>query len=478
MKRLNFNSEKLVVDWVSFKFQYLESAQQKRIIDYLFKIGFNSYYECGKLAYSQKEILKKTSENKFEVLFVNQGPYWDGTLLHFSGKNAARFYLHVKQGNIDFQILSNGILSRFDLHYNLETFIDEKNLRAFFQKCQNDLQLNVGYEKNRQGQILKIGNRRSNRYSRIYYLNNTLRFEHEMKGRFIQNYSQLLMKENSIEFENKLSEHFLLYFWKYLPIDSPYLTWLAVKLRSIKPKHLPALMFKTDYIGSVNTVDEKKKVIKFLQFLVYAKELDYQIDFLGATSYRCISFRLAEFIKVQKPNIKEISQYQLKKFREFFTELQTQFLLSLFDNESFQSLISIPKVEFWKQDQFWICKVWIIEDLFYHNYPFALPDIFPDKISKIQFLVRFEVVKIFSSATIEKKFFVKNFIECYPASLSNKSIKQIKEFFVESIETLKQESLIQPKFKIIRNGKIQSVKQLTYQNISEGFVIYEQLTFI
>jgi len=203
MQRLSFNSEKLAVDWISFKFQFLESTQQKVIVDYLFEIGFNSYYECGKLARPQKEVLKKDSKNKFEVLFVKEGPYWNGTLLHFSGKNAARFYQYAKRKNIDSQILSNGILSRFDLHYNLETFIEEENLRSFFQECQNDLQLNVGYEKNKQGQILKIGNRRSNRYSRVYYLNNLLRFEHEMKGRFIQNYSQLFMEENWIEFETE-----------------------------------------------------------------------------------------------------------------------------------------------------------------------------------------------------------------------------------------------------------------------------------
>lgn len=64
-------------------------------------------------------------------------------------------------------------------------------------------------------------------------------------------------------------------------------------------------MFKTDYIGLVNTVNEKK-IIRFLQFLIYAKELDYQIDYLGSTPYRCVNFRLAEFIKVQKPNRENI----------------------------------------------------------------------------------------------------------------------------------------------------------------------------
>lgn len=475
MKRLSFNSEGLAVDWITFKFPFLESAQQEKIVNYLFEIGFNCYYEFGKLAHPQKEVIKEAPENKFEVLFIKNGDYWDGTLLHFSGKNAAHFYKSVREKKIDFQIFSSGILSRFDLHYNLETFINSENLDSFFQDCQSSLQLNVGYEKNKRGQILKIGSRRSNRYSRVYSLNNQLRFEHEMKGRFIQGYSQLLMEEDLEGFEQGLSERFLVYFGKYLPMDSNYLTWLAVKLRSMRPQPLASLMFKTDSIGLVNTVDQKKKLIRFLHFLVYAKELDYKVESLGSTSYRCVTFRLSEFLRLQKPNLKEVNTHQVDKFRKFFKELQTGFLVSLFSNERFQSLVSVPKVELWKENHSWVCKVWVVEELFYYNYPFSLPNIFHDELSQSEFLVRFEVLKIFSSPDVEKEFSVTDFIKSYPSSLSNKSIKQIKEFFIESVEILQQESLIQPRFQIIRDGRIESVNKLTYQNISEGFIIYERV---
>lgn len=48
--KLSFESENLVVDWISFKFQYLEDSTKTKIANYLFKIGFNSYHESGKLA--------------------------------------------------------------------------------------------------------------------------------------------------------------------------------------------------------------------------------------------------------------------------------------------------------------------------------------------------------------------------------------------------------------------------------------------
>jgi hypothetical protein len=60
--------------------------------------------------------------------------------------------------------------------------------------------------------ILRIGNRKSNQYSRIYQKKNSLRFELEMKGKFLQDYHLLLVSNRLEEFEKRLSFHFLLYF--------------------------------------------------------------------------------------------------------------------------------------------------------------------------------------------------------------------------------------------------------------------------
>ena len=41
--KLSFKSENLVVDYISLKFQHLDNFTQKKITNYLFKLGFNSY---------------------------------------------------------------------------------------------------------------------------------------------------------------------------------------------------------------------------------------------------------------------------------------------------------------------------------------------------------------------------------------------------------------------------------------------------
>ncbi len=74
--KLSFESENLVVDYISFKFQHLDKFTQTEITNYLFKLGFNSYQESGKLAKPIKESILVSSKNQFEVCFVGDNSYW------------------------------------------------------------------------------------------------------------------------------------------------------------------------------------------------------------------------------------------------------------------------------------------------------------------------------------------------------------------------------------------------------------------
>jgi hypothetical protein len=121
-----FESENLVVDWISFKFQDLDNPTIINIANYLEKIGFNSYQQSGKLAKPIKESLLVSSQNKFEVLFVKEGPYWQGTTLQFSGLNATFFYSLAQKGLISWEIFSSGVLSRFDLYFSRNTKTEDK----------------------------------------------------------------------------------------------------------------------------------------------------------------------------------------------------------------------------------------------------------------------------------------------------------------------------------------------------------------
>jgi len=150
---------------------------------------------------------------------------------------------------ISWELFSSAILGRFDIHYS---------------------------RKNKKGFILKIGNRRSDQYSRVYQGKDFLRFEYEMKGRFIREYHSLLVSGNLKEFETKLSKSFLNNFGNKLPLRYSYLDWLAFRLRLIRNQKLFSSGLKLHYIQPMDylSVKDRQQFFTFLQFLVYAQNLE------------------------------------------------------------------------------------------------------------------------------------------------------------------------------------------------------------
>jgi hypothetical protein len=480
---LAFESENLVVDWISFKFQFLENNEQIGVAHYLSKLGFDSYQESGKLAKPIKEAVQLNPSNKFEVIFVKGGPYWEGTTLQFSGSNATRFYNLVQKKLVNWKNFSSATLGRFDLYYyrnNKST--DKISSKDFLENCQRELKQtnkNFSLEKNRKGWILKIGSRRSNNYFRIYETQNSLKFEHEMKGEFLQKHHLFLVSNTLDEFEQKLSSHFLVYLGKLLPLNYSHLDWLAIKLRPIRKRSILQYGLNLHYVqkSGFQLFNDRKNFISLLQFLVYAKTLDYKIGYLEPTYYRLVTFRVQDFFKFQNPTVKSTNYYQLKKLIQFFDELQANSLIKSFTDNRYRSLVTIPEVNLQKSKQnCWVAKVWVSEELFRYTHPFLLPDFFQQKLTKDEFEVQFKVIQIFSSITIVKEFFIQEFLDSYPSVLSNQRRTKIKRLFIQSVKLFQQYDLIEPDYKVISDGYYCSVEELTIYNISEGFVLHEKLS--
>jgi len=234
---------------------------------------------------------------------------------------------------VNWRIFSSAVLSRFDLYYSRNNKITDKiSGTDFLENCLRKLKQtnkNVSLEKNYKGWILKLGSQRSNNYSRIYEANNSLKFEHEMKGKFLQKYHLLLVSNRLQEFEQKLSSYFFLYFGKLLPLNYSYLDWLVIQLRPIRKQHIPQSGLNSHYIetNSFQSFTDRKKFASLLQFLLYAQHLDFTTGSLGSTSYRLGIFRVQDFLKFQN---KSNNYYQIKKLLDFFDELQKNSLIKSF----------------------------------------------------------------------------------------------------------------------------------------------------
>ena len=282
-------------------------------------------------------------------------------------------------------------------------------------QCLKEIQTtnnNVGFDKNSKGRILTIGNRASNLFYRLYDGKNFLKFEHEMKGKFLQDYHLLLVENRFEEFEQQLTSHFLSYSAKKLPLHYSYLDWLVIQIRPIRKlrkQPITESAIHSHYLdpNSFHAFTDRKHFFSLLQFLMYAQNLDFTADSLGTTSYRQVVFRLQDFFQYQNPTLKSTNYYQFKKIRDFFIQLQTNSLIQSFTDSEYRSLVTIPEVQLQKSKQnSWIAKVWIAEELFYYTHPFLLPTFFKTKTTKDQFEVQFKVIQVFSSINIELKFFI------------------------------------------------------------------------
>ena len=105
------------MDYISFKFEDLEDWKEKELVSYLLKLGFNCYKESGKLRKPIKTPIFMGLKNIHEACFVVDNPYWQGTVVTFSGLSAKFFYMLLKEKKLTREVFSDGILGRFDIYY-------------------------------------------------------------------------------------------------------------------------------------------------------------------------------------------------------------------------------------------------------------------------------------------------------------------------------------------------------------------------
>jgi hypothetical protein len=298
-----------------------------------------------------------------------------------------------------------------------------------------------------------------------------------MKGKLLQKYHLLLVSNRLEEFEQKLSSHFLLSFGKLLPLQYSYLDWLVIRLRPTFKQTTLQNGLNSDSIKSEIVMDTRT-FVSLIQFLNYVQHLDFEIEYLGLTGYRKVVFKLRDFLEFQDPSVKNTNRYRLGKIKEFFQQLQSGLYVTSLSNARFQSLVIVPQIKFEKcpKQKFLIAKVWLVEELFYYNYPYYLPNFFQQKLTKYELEVRFKLFQVFSSVSIKKEIFVQEFFKSYPSVLNNQQKTKIKKCFIEFVKVLKEHDLIESKYKIISNGSLHHTQELTTRNIFEGFLIYEKLS--
>lgn len=476
MQEFSFQSQELKVDWVTFNFKdlYLVDLEKSNstllpIAKQLSKLGFNCFQKPNRKA--EQPILIH-SKNESKVSFI-ESYEWPGVNLVFTGVNSEIFYNIIKTKTINWQLFSSARLTRFDLCYSQEIQkSDQTSVNDFLMECAKKTtknNRNTNLITNKKGKIFTFGNRKSKNFYRIYEKDNALRFEQEIK---YLDYSLLALKDFE-QFENQLSNTFIENWSAILPLYFSYTDWLVCQLRTMRDLKINT-DFKTDYIQNKVVFKnlERTNFLNLLYFLNYSQSLDYEIDSLGSTYYRKVTLQVKHFLSYKNESY---NYYQLKKILQFFDELQKNSLIKFFSDKKYRSLVSITEVIVEKRQlNSWFAEVWIAEELFDYAHPFLLPDLFRVKLTKHQFEVQFKFIQTFSSMNVEKIFHIQEFFNTFSSSLNGRQKLKIKEYFVQLVQLFKEYNLIEGRYKIIHQGKVEKVKNLNSRNITEGFIIYEK----
>ena len=490
MKLLNFQSQNLVVDYISFNIQ--GSNNPKPIAKYLFeKFNFNSTIAKG--FDGREKSLFYDNRNQHQVSFrqyvydPESKSYWVGTKINFSRKHAVYFYSFIKKHQFDWNLfeLKNTSLGRIDLHYFRKSKITDQNdqVEHFMEKCCQRIRAKSKRRKAKWGResnglILKIGSRSSSNYYRVYQKSNGLEFELELKNELVKSFQKLLVDNCIKEFEHDLSKYFYRQSFKSLNLNTCYMDWLLDWYRKASEKqNITGLL--TTYLKNENLNSSKNKELTFnlLRFLSFIKSQKSSKRSLDDQVYYITNFLVSDFTRYI--GVDDKSHYQRKKVLQILQDLQIFKLqtfkttLENFDDGEFCSSVMIPYFKVKKKGKVWTVTVAVGKQLLSYEYPYHFTNYFTSWKDKYQCQVKFQILQTISTYHLEKQLPVEDFLK--PFNVSNKKQTEIKELILEALNKLINSQLIQPQFKIIKKDGSVSVIQntkLTLRLITQSRVIY------
>jgi hypothetical protein len=503
MKLLNFESENLAVDYVSFNLSGLIDITY--ISNYFFQnLDFNTYFIKRINGKWKSEYLNYDCQNQFDLSFQqydydpDSKSFWVGTKIIFSGKNATQFYRFIQTQNFDWSIfyLQEISLARFDLYYlRSDQIIDQDDtLKLFMDQSYEKVKLKsrrrsaLLKDNAKKGLILRVGNRKTSNYLRVYQKSHGVEFELEIKNELIKSFQSFLFQNCLEEFEDKLSKHFYKFLIDSLTLKTCYTDWLVDRLRKIKEQKTQDNILVTDYLTSSNSnsFKEREYLFRLFQFLTFIQKFEGIKDYLGSQAYYFVTFPVLDFLKfISSEDIGSIDgpkkhQYKLMKVKNFLESLQRLDPIQEFSNLYFRSYVIFPSVKIEKgEGKYWISEIAIAEQLYNYRYPFYLPKEFLIYKDKHEMEVKLQLIQSLSVVSVEKNFAVEAFLSQF--SISNQKLTNIKKLIINSIEQLKDSQIIEPHFKITqKDGLSKKVKQLTTLDVtrSQEICFYEIISLI
>lgn len=481
MKTLNFNSEDLKVDYLSFNIQFNNTEQIQKIADFLAN-NFDCRSTLLDQANKKQYLLTNTNRNLYSAEFVvNSNKHWKGSILRFKGNHAQWFYKDLKFQKIDWSIfdVENTNLGRVDLCYDRKLKTSDKDLNHFFinssRRINNKKDNRSAKSSNN---ILRVGKRSSSNFFRIYLKPNgrELRFELELKKTVVKNFQHYLFTNQFETFEELLTTHFYDQAIQLFDIENSYCDWLLANFRQVKQPPVQEVIINslsTSYLTQkpMNDLTEIEFFYQLIQLLNYIKCLKESSESIsiGDRAYKIFQFPVNNFLEfIGKPRN---NHYQVKKLVKFLKSLQKiEPILENFSDGGFRCYVAFPYLKVERKKCWWV-ELSVCEELYLYRYPFHLPETFLNYKNNFELKVKFMLMQSFCNISVRKEFPTQQFLE--RVSISTSKSAKLKNCIVKVLNELKDLKVIEPKFEILtKQNQLREVSTLTSNLISRSKLIF------
>ena len=386
---INFESENLVVDWISFNIEGL--TDPKIIASRLF-----SHFNASITIDGQFKMRFSDRRNRYNVLIRQyRKSHWIGTQIIFSGKDAAYFYKLLKTQKFDWSLLKFDqqtlSLGRIDLCFSrLNDFNHTtKSFDAFLVDSRSQIQNHTNTRHIRlqdfpDGKILKVNRRNNSVHYRVYQKDQRVRFEIELKNRQTKLVQDYLFQNQLDVFEHQLVIQYFQYSERVLCLNCPYTDWIIDFQRRHCIVNPTCCLLVTSYLENqtIESQEDEKRLFHLLQFLSFVKSLklnplkDCKRHRIKKQNYYGLKFPLSKFVNFT--GIKISNHSEREKLIFYFYQLQKlDPIVKVFSSKAFRSYVCFPYVECENPSgNSWVIEVLAAEELFCFPYPFQLPKSF------------------------------------------------------------------------------------------------------
>jgi hypothetical protein len=482
MKLLAFQSQNLVVDWISFNIQGLRDPRT-------IASGLSKHFTPHVIIDGEPSISYHGLKKKYKVSirqYTGSKGYWVGTQIIFSGKDAAHCYNLIKTQKFDWKILMVDqhtlSLGRIDLCFSRTNGPNDtiKTFDAFLVDSRTQIQNNTTTRHIRlqdfpDGKVLKVNRRNNSLHYRVYQKDQVVRFELEFKHRQTQLVQDYLFHNHLDVFEHELVLQYFKYSGQVLRLDYQYADWILEFRRGYRLVNPSNRALLTSYLENrIMAKEEEERLFHLLQFLSFIRSLelnpfkDCKKLRVKKQNYYRLKFPLSKFVKYTGIQISNKSDR--KKLIGYFKQLhKLDPIVKEFSDGAFRSYVCFLYAECENPSgKAWVVEVYAAEELFWFPYPFQLPKSFLISKHKNDLRLKVRLMKALAVHEQKKILDLQEFFNTI--NVSNKHLIRIKESIIQLLKELVKDKIIHNQLEIVlKSGRKEEVliKFLTTSDITQ-----------